>query len=215
MSRDSNMCKVCGKMVRYWSVPKANGKTRFYAFHEGDATIPPGSIEFAPDKISGIHKMRRRKELEEVCAKTAASSDSSISEEVETEVVSVQAVPANIVPVAVVKKEKVVMLPQEKEEVQATVELDSKTPEPEVILTEVHEVPSISAGKPIVDITKLNRNRFAIIGAIRQKLTEGGLPNAMEVNSLLIAKGKDLPSLLTVAAPYVQIFENDKPLSFI
>ena len=200
---NSNVCKVCGRDVEYWSVPKNNGKTRFYAFHEGDA-IPEGSVKFEPDKISGIHKMRRRKELEEKCT-ASASCDKSTSESSPTETSSKlpEMAPVDVVPTIIHEKHKEVIMPKEKVIEEPT-------------LTEIHEVPSVSIGKPILDISDMKRNRFAITGAICRTMTNAGIDAiaVTNVRSALINQGKDFPSLISAAAPYVQIVESGQPIAF-
>ncbi len=202
----ANVCKVCGKDVEYWSVPKNNGKTRFYAFHVGDA-IPEGSIKFEPDKISGIHKMRRRKELEEVCANTSSSSSSG-SDGIEPTMEVVLDTPA-IVEESPKSKPKDVILPKKKVIAEPVIEQPA--------LIESHEIPAVSIGKPVLEIDGMKRNRFAITGAICRTMTNAGMTaqDVTEARSVLINQGKDFPSLIIAAAPYVQVTENGHPLSFI
>lgn len=187
MSEDK--CKTCGKDIEYWSVPKTNGKTRFYAFHVGD-TVPAGSVKVGKDKLSGGHRIRRRKELQEKCAPSAPST--TPSEEVASEV-------------EVLIEPKAPTAPKEVEII------DQK---PVILVTEIHETPEISKDKPILEIGEMKRNRFAITGEICRKLAETGFPNVGEARSDLISKGKDFASLINAAAPYVQIQEGGLPLAF-
>lgn len=211
MAKNSNVCKVCGRNVEYWSVPKNNGKTRFYAFHVGD-TIPEGSVKFEPDKISSIHKMRRRKELEEKCITASSStpfvqvcneSTSAESSPTETSSKLPEMAPVDVVPTIIHEKPKEVIMPKEKVIEEPT-------------LTEIHEIPSMSIGKPILDISNMKRNRFAITGSICKTLANAGIDATVvtEARSNLIAKGKDFPSLINAAAPYVQIVESGQPIAF-
>lgn len=191
MSEDT--CKVCGKEIEYWSVPKTNGKTRFYAFHVGD-TVPAGSVKVDKNSLSGGHRIRRRKELQEAC--TASGAPSSTPEVVSEIDVLVEP-----------KKQIVKDVPKEVEII------DQK---PTVLLTEHHEVPAESVDKPILEIGEMKRNRFAVTGAICRRLTDAGIPDKKisEVRSDLISKGRDFASLINAAAPYVQIQEGGQPLAF-
>jgi len=186
-------CKACGKEVEYFTYTKPSGKHTHLAIHVGDE-VPTGAEKISKTSISPTYRHRLR---------SAFHKDGTTSVKVEpVQVIQGETVPfvrkvEDMLP-KVGAKEVVVIRPEEP------------------TLTELREVPEISKDKPILEIGEMKRNRFAVTGAICRRMQDAGV-GISEVNTArsdLISKGRDFPSLIKAAAPYVQIQEGGQPLTF-
>jgi hypothetical protein len=186
-------CKACGKDVEYFTFTKPSGKHTHLAIHVGDE-VPEGAEKISKTSISPTYRHRLR---------SAFHKDGTVPVKVETiEVIQGETVPfvrkvEDMLPKPIVPKEVVIL-------------------KPEPVLTELHETPEISKDKPILEIGEMKRNRFAVTGAICRKMQDAGvgIPDVNTARSDLISKGRDFPSLIKAAAPYVQIQEGGQPLTF-
>jgi hypothetical protein len=206
---ENDTCKQCGKEVEYFKLIKPNGKSVHYAYHIDETPIEDAS-KIDKHAISSTYRNRLRGALHDgpkPSAKTSAKVKVSKKHMTEDQDIETESGPTDdeteSEPRKVVVKQKEVIHPAVKEE-------------PPITYTEVHETPAESEDKPIMDVTDIKRNKFAMVATTLRTLTASGMPekDAMEIRSEMIAKGKDFPTLVNMAAPFVRVVEYGMPLAF-
>lgn len=200
------VCKRCGRDVLYYRIDKGIGKKgkekhTHLAIHVGDI-VPMGAVEISKLAISSTYRNRLREKFN--CGpadsnpdmKTESGDtdpDSTSFEVLET----IQSTRLEVVP-----KEKVVIEPKIETPVERT-------------FTEIHEIPEISADKPIIDLTEVKKNKFAALGAIRVHLNNlQKTEDAKRFQEAATAGHNSFEGIVMAAAPFVQVWENGHPLAF-
>lgn len=185
----SRICKKCGKEVTFYQVPKDNGKLRWYAFHVDDV-IPAGSINVkdATESICSGHQIRRTKELQDNCKGSGAITPVETKETKEMP-----------------KLKETMPEIETKEEIEETIETKETKKIPEIL-----PLPEI---KPVLEINQMNKNKFAVVGAIYRTMKDIGYEER-SLNILrnhMINEGKTLDNIVKITEPYITILENGSP----
>lgn len=232
----ADICKVCGRNIRYYKIVKENGKTTHRAFHEGES--PEGATLISKYSVSSTYRNRMRQALkhtgiitpeqhnaeQKVIEKEGSEDPEPIIPEVASKTgVGVLTGPhpkeesGSIDSEAAEEEEgikEVVSSPKliEKEKISIP-----KVTKQEVIeYMEIHEFPEGSDDKPELDVSELKRNKFAAVSAIARRLAEVGKPEkeVNEIRSSLIARGGDFPGIVNMASEHLRFIENGQPLFF-
>lgn len=111
---------------------------------------------------------------------------------------------------------KGIMIIHEGEKMPSDAEEPNVTNDYKKELMKIHHKKSelVADKKPIVDVSGMKRNRFAIIGKIRTTLRENNMSETdiKLVGNTLMAKSTSFQNLVEVALPYVNISENGQVL---
>lgn len=183
-----DVCKTCNTEVEYYKIIKPNGKETHRAFHIGEE-VPDGAELIDKKAVSSTYRNRMRSYLH--------TDKQKINDKIK------------------VKKQKSKKVNDSEDNSSETIETE-KEPE-SVTYTESHEVPEQSVGKPIVDISEIKRNKFALVGSILRTMKENGAEDLdiHNARSSFIMGGTTFEKIVQMAAPHVQIIENGIPLHFI
>ena len=186
-----DVCKTCNTEVEYYKIMKPNGKETHRAFHIGEKV--PDDAELIDKKaVSSTYRNRMRSYLHTDKQKITNGKIKS-------------------------KKQKSKNVNDSEDNSSETIETEQE-PEPKSLTyTESHEVPEESVGKPIVDISEIKRNKFALVGSILRTMKENGAEDLdiHNARSSFIMGGTTFEKIVQMAAPHVQIIENGIPLHFI
>lgn len=212
----ADKCKICGREVQYYQVDKGlsrkgTPKTSHIAVHVGDPLPANVIVEVPKLSFSSTFRHNMRKVLHtdkassvEILVDESGQQIRTPEPEPDKALVLVQDLPAaqvmDIEAPEMPKKEVVIMKPPTVAE-----------------LREIRTIPEESVGKPILDISEMKRNRFAITGAIASTLRASGLdePAVNSVRNRLISAGKDFPHLINAGQIHVQFVEGGEPLGYI
>jgi ribosomal protein S27AE len=186
VAKEINKCPVCGKGVVYINAKKPNGRVGMMVLHEddaipSDATEPNVGKDYKIELLKKLHKESTIKAIKEPAEKLIAKTEDTKS-----------TIPATLEP------EKAT------EEVTKP-EIKVSAVKPKVVMTAKKTI-----SLPVVDISGLKHNRFAIVGKIISDLRATGISeeNLKTVRSDLISKGKDFETLIKVGTQYSDITEN-------
>ena len=193
--RDLNKCPVCQTTLVFVKGMKPTGHVGIMAFHEGDQ-IPEGA-----EILSEVKNSYKKHCADRDCARRHADTEHVVTANepiVGNDQASEEGPDNNKI---TENTALVVSIPVK--EVKEKVVIPARTGNPE-----------LSKDRPIVDITDMKHNRFAIVGHIVKTLRDSG-KYSDKINSIrsdLVNNSHDMPELFRTAEQYAIIHENGLPV---
>ena len=190
--RDLNKCPVCQTTLVFVKGMKPTGHIGIMAFHEGDQ-LPEGA-----EILYEVKNSYKKHCADRDCGRMHASTEHVVT-----------------VNESIVGNDQA---PEEGPDNNKTVEnmalVVSIPIKEKVVIPARTGNPELSKDRPIVDITDMKHNRFAIVGHIVKMLRDSG-KYSDRINSIrsdLVNNSHDMPELFRTAEQYAIIHENGLPV---